>query len=105
MAAAELVDAYRLHGHTAARLDPLASEPRGHPMLARRSTGSVRRTWTPFPCVAPGPGGGGRQHAVRPGLAAETYTSTIGYEYEHLEDPARREWLRRGSRTGITGVR
>ena len=34
MAAAELVDAYRLHGHTAARLDPLAGEPRSHPMLS-----------------------------------------------------------------------
>ena len=23
-----------------------------------------------------------------------TYTGTIGYEYEHLEDPEAREWLR-----------
>src|SRR5690606_37996387 len=32
-AAGELVDAYRLHGHRAARLDPLGSTPPGHPML------------------------------------------------------------------------
>ncbi|HEX6064314.1 MAG TPA: hypothetical protein VFZ04_08850, partial [Longimicrobiales bacterium] len=29
----ELVDAIRLHGHRAARLDPLGSERSGHPML------------------------------------------------------------------------
>ncbi|MEJ2504118.1 MAG: hypothetical protein P8177_12540, partial [Gemmatimonadota bacterium] len=34
MAAAELVDAYRLQGHTAARLDPLGGESRGHSMLS-----------------------------------------------------------------------
>ena len=32
-AAGELVDAYRLHGHRAARLDPLGSKPPGHPQL------------------------------------------------------------------------
>src|SRR5690606_6682715 len=32
-AAGELVDAYRLHGHRAARLDPLGTTPPGHPML------------------------------------------------------------------------
>src|SRR5690625_672584 len=33
IAAAALVDAYRLHGHHAAELDPLGSEPEGHPAL------------------------------------------------------------------------
>src|SRR5215211_7918130 len=32
-AAGELVDAYRLHGHRLAQLDPLGSPPPGHPML------------------------------------------------------------------------
>jgi 2-oxoglutarate dehydrogenase complex dehydrogenase (E1) component-like enzyme len=32
-AAGELVDAYRLHGHRAARTDPLGSTPPGHPAL------------------------------------------------------------------------
>src|SRR5690606_18587450 len=33
VAAAALVDAYRLHGHLAAKVDPLGSPPVGHPML------------------------------------------------------------------------
>jgi 2-oxoglutarate dehydrogenase E1 component len=30
----------------------------------------------------------------------ETYTGSIGYEYEHLEDPAQREWLREQIESG-----
>jgi 2-oxoglutarate dehydrogenase E1 component len=47
-AAGELVDAYRLHGHRAAHLDPLGAEPPGHPMLLPEFHGiTIRR---PGPC-------------------------------------------------------
>jgi 2-oxoglutarate dehydrogenase E1 component len=95
MAAAELVDAYRLHGHTAARLDPLASEPRGHPMLAPSFHGIQARDLETIPASLLDLGEAGTSMKAVLGWLRETYTSTIGYEYEYLEDPARREWLRR----------
>ena len=95
MAAAELVDAYRLQGHTAARLDPLGGEPRGHPMLSTDYHGIEARDLDAIPASLLGldhAGSGMRDvlHWLR-----ETYTGSIGYEFEHLEDPKRREWLRR----------
>jgi hypothetical protein len=30
----------------------------------------------------------------------DTYTGSIGYEYEHLEDPSQREWLREQIESG-----
>jgi 2-oxoglutarate dehydrogenase E1 component len=94
MAAAELVDAYRLHGHTAARLDPLGSDSRGHPMLAPSFHGIDASDLDAIPASLLGLGDGVSMRSVLDWLRA-TYTSTIGYEYEHLEDPGRREWLRR----------
>lgn len=95
MAAAELVDAYRLHGHTAARLDPLHGEPRGHPMLSPSFHGIEASDLESIPASLLDLGEAGvSMHAVL-GWLRETYTATVGYEYEHLEDPGRREWLRR----------
>jgi 2-oxoglutarate dehydrogenase E1 component len=95
MAAAELVDAYRLHGHTAARLDPLGNEPRGHPMLSPEFHGIRSDDLRAVPASLLDLGGPGVSMQQVLGWLRTTYTSTIGYEYEHLEDPDRREWLRR----------
>jgi 2-oxoglutarate dehydrogenase E1 component len=94
MAAAELVDAYRLHGHTAARLDPLDSDPPGHPMLAPTFHGIEAAELDTIPASLLELGDAGDSMESVLGWLRATYTSTIGYEYEHLEDPARREWLR-----------
>jgi 2-oxoglutarate dehydrogenase E1 component len=95
MAAAELVDAYRLHGHTAARLDPLGSAPRGHPMLAPVFHGIQESDLDLIPASLLDLGESGVSMRTVLAWLRQTYTDTIGYEYEHLEDPARREWLRR----------
>jgi 2-oxoglutarate dehydrogenase E1 component len=95
MAAAELVDAYRLHGHTAARLDPLQSEPRGHPMLAPSFHGIQATDLAAIPASLLDLGAAGVSMESVLAWLRQTYTGTIGYEYEHLEDPSRREWLRR----------
>jgi 2-oxoglutarate dehydrogenase E1 component len=100
MAAAELVDAYRLHGHTAAHLDPLNSDPRGHPMLAPSFHGIEATELDSIPASLLDLGGSGVSMQSVLGWLRETYTSTIGYEYEHLEDPGRREWLRRHIEAG-----
>jgi 2-oxoglutarate dehydrogenase E1 component len=95
MAAAELVDAYRLHGHTAARLDPLGSQPRGHPMLSPEFHGIEAAHLDAIPASLLDLGEAGVSMEAVLGWLRETYTGSIGYEFEHLEDPRRREWLRR----------
>jgi 2-oxoglutarate dehydrogenase E1 component len=92
-AAGELVDAYRLHGHRAARLDPLGSDPAGHPMLSPDFHGISREELEALPSALIDDLPGETMNEVLDSLQ-RTYTSSIGYEYEHLEDPASREWLR-----------
>ncbi|HUE77006.1 MAG TPA: 2-oxoglutarate dehydrogenase E1 component [Longimicrobiales bacterium] len=94
MAAAELVDAYRLHGHTAARLDPIGSEPRGHPMLSPAFHGIEASELGGIPASLLDLGEPGVSMEEVLGWLQRTYTDAIGYEFEHMEDPGRREWLR-----------
>jgi 2-oxoglutarate dehydrogenase E1 component len=95
-AAGELVDAYRLHGHRAARVDPLGSTPPGHPMLDPEFHGIEESALAQVPIeIMDGLPSGGRTVADAIEFMKQTYTGVIGYEYEHLEDPLQREWLRR----------
>ncbi|MFN8188109.1 MAG: 2-oxoglutarate dehydrogenase E1 component [Gaiellales bacterium] len=95
-AAMALVKAYRMHGHLAARLDPLGSEPVGDPALEpenlqpsltpdlqRRIPASVLRVAVAGETLA----------EALPRLRA-TYCSTIAYELEHIGSHEQRVWLR-----------
>ncbi|MBI4544118.1 MAG: 2-oxoglutarate dehydrogenase E1 component, partial [Gemmatimonadetes bacterium] len=101
MAAGELVDAYRLHGHAAARLDPLGGRRPGHPMLDPTFHGISREDLTSIPAALLGFEHAGRSMAEVLEWLEATYTGTIGYEYEHLESPERREWLREQIESGV----
>jgi 2-oxoglutarate dehydrogenase E1 component len=92
-AAGELVDAYRLHGHRAARLDPLGTAPPGHPMLEPEFHGISHEALSTVPSALIDDLPGNTMDEVLRWLQ-HTYTDSIGYEYEHMEDPASREWLR-----------
>ena len=100
-AAGELVDAYRLHGHRAARVDPLGTRPPGHPMLETDFHGISDADLAALPAALvadlPGPG---RTMAEALAWLRDTYTGPIGYEFEYLEDPTHREWLRQQIETG-----
>jgi len=101
-AAMALVKAYRMHGHLAARLDPLGSEPMGDPaldetrlvpaltpdLLARIPAGLLRLS-------VPGE----TLLDALPRLR-EVYTGSIAYEIEHISDHAERVWLRKAIETG-----
>jgi 2-oxoglutarate dehydrogenase E1 component len=101
-AAMALVKAHRMHGHLAARLDPLGSEPPGDPALEperlipkltpelqARVPASVLRLYVPGETLAD----------ALPRLS-DTYCGTIAYEIEHIADHEKRVWLRQAIESG-----
>ncbi|MBA3733748.1 MAG: 2-oxoglutarate dehydrogenase E1 component [Actinobacteria bacterium] len=101
-AAMALVKAHRMHGHLAAHLDPLGSEPPGDPALEperlipkltpelqEQVPASVLRLYVPGATLAD----------ALPRLS-DTYTGTIAYEIEHISDHEKRVWLRQAIESG-----
>jgi 2-oxoglutarate dehydrogenase E1 component len=95
-----LVKAYRTHGHLAARLDPLGSDPVGDPALEpdtlkltpelqERIPASVLRVHVPGETLA----------EVLPHLR-QTYCGTMAYEIEHISNHEERVWLRKAIESG-----
>ena len=97
-----LVKAYRMHGHLAARLDPLGSEPPGDPALEperlvpkltpelqRQVPARLLRTYV-----------GGETMADALPRLQETYCGTSAYELEHISDHEERVWLRQAIESG-----
>jgi multifunctional 2-oxoglutarate metabolism enzyme len=99
-AATSLLKAHRMHGHLAAKLDPLASEPEGDPALDPETVGltpelmaripaKILRTYVPGATLAD----------ALPHLK-ETYCGTIAYEIEHIASHRQRTWLRERIESG-----
>ena len=101
-AAMALVKAHRMHGHLAAHLDPLGSEPPGDPALEAerlippltpelqaRIPASLLRLYVP-----------GETLADALPLLRETYCGTSAYEIEHISDHEERVWLRQAIESG-----
>jgi len=91
--AAALVEAYRELGHFAARLDPLGSDPGGHPMLKPEFHGIGPDELAGIPAAALGLERLGRTAAEVIDRLREIYCGPIGYELGHVENPAERDWL------------
>ena len=101
-AAMALVKAYRMHGHLAARLDPLGSEPMGDPALDEtrleppltpelqaRIPARLLRLYVPGETLL---------EALPP--LREVYCGSSAYEIEHISDHAERVWLRQAIESG-----
>jgi 2-oxoglutarate dehydrogenase E1 component len=101
-AAMALVKAHRMHGHLAARLDPLGSEPVGDPALEperleprlteelmRQIPARVLRVHVPGETLAD----------ALPHLR-QTYCGTMAYEIEHISNHEERVWLRTAIESG-----
>jgi 2-oxoglutarate dehydrogenase E1 component len=100
--AVNLAHAIRDHGHLAARLDPLGSPPRGDPMLLPAAHGLSEDDLRRLPAslvgrpIADGaPNADAAIEALR-----RVYCGSIGYDYDHIWQPAEREWLRHAAETG-----
>jgi 2-oxoglutarate dehydrogenase E1 component len=90
---ARLVRRYRQHGHLAARLDPLGTEPEGSPFLDPAALGFAAADLAAP--AGPSPFRGAAGETLDDLLAAlrETYSGPVGVEYMELDDPERRAWL------------
>src|SRR5438270_1357861 len=101
-AAMALVKAFRMHGHLAARLDPLGSEPPGDPALEPER---LIPKLTPE-LMAKIPARLLRLYVEGETLAEayprlqEVYCGPIAYEIEHISDHEERVWLRQAIESG-----
>jgi multifunctional 2-oxoglutarate metabolism enzyme len=99
-AATSLLKAYRTHGHLAARLDPLGSEPKGDPALQPENLNLTPELMAKIPASilrveCPGE----TLLDVLPRMR-EAYCGTIAYQIEHLSSHQQRVWLRERIETG-----
>ncbi len=99
-AATTYVHRVRSHGHLAARLDPLGSEPEGDPGLDPEALGLTPELQARIPAklfqvYVPG----ATLADALPHLR-ETYCGTIAYEIEHVGSHRQRVWLREHIESG-----
>jgi len=99
-AATSLLKGYRTHGHLAARLDPLGSEPKGDPAIQPENLNLTPELMAQIPA-----------EILRIGVEGETllealprmraaYCGTMAYQIEHLSSHQQRMWLREMIETG-----
>jgi 2-oxoglutarate dehydrogenase E1 component len=99
-AATALLKAFRTHGHLAARLDPLGSQPEGDPALEPEPLGLTPELMAQIPAKIL------RMYVPGATLAdalphlRETYCGTIAYEIEHIASHRQRVWLRERIESG-----
>ncbi|MES1248441.1 MAG: 2-oxoglutarate dehydrogenase E1 component [Actinomycetota bacterium] len=99
-AAMRLVNAYRSHGHLAAHLDPLGSEPPGDPQLQPEHFNLTPELMARIPASLLGLYLESATLAdALPKLRA-TYCGAIAYEIEHISDHEERHWLRQAIESG-----
>ena len=99
-AASTLLHRFRSHGHLAARLDPLGSEPEGEPQLDPETAGLTPQVMAQIPArilrmYVPGE----TLAEALPNLR-QTYCGTIAYEIEHISSHRQRVWLREQIESG-----
>ena len=99
-AATSVVKAHRMHGHLAARLDPLGEQPVGDPALAPESVHLTPELMEAIPASVLRVAVPGETFAEALPHLQETYTGTIAYEIEHISDHEERVWLRQTIESG-----
>jgi multifunctional 2-oxoglutarate metabolism enzyme len=99
-AATSLLKAYRTHGHLAAHLDPLGSEPKGDPALQPENVNLTPELMAKIPASILRIGVPGESLLEALPRMRIAYCGTIGYQFEHLSSHQQRLWLREMIETG-----
>jgi 2-oxoglutarate decarboxylase len=99
-AATSLLKGYRTHGHLAAHLDPLGSEPKGDPALAPENLNLTPALMSQIPASILRIGVPGETLLEALPRMRDAYCGTIAYQFEHLSSHQQRIWLREMIETG-----
>jgi 2-oxoglutarate decarboxylase len=99
-AAMALVKAFRMHGHLAAHLDPLGTEPVGDPALNPAPLGLTPEIMAAIPSKVLRIAVPGRTLAESLPYLQATYCGTMAYEIEHISTHEERVWLREKIESG-----
>jgi multifunctional 2-oxoglutarate metabolism enzyme len=99
-AAATMLSRVRSHGHLAAHLDPLGSEPVGDPQLDPASVGLTPELMAKVPTKVLQTYAPGATFAEALPHLREIYCGTIAYEVEHIASHRQRVWLREQIESG-----
>ncbi len=91
--ATALVQAFRDHGHQLAEIDPLGTPPPGHPQLDPSFFGTSMEELQSLPASVVVGNGSEEKLADYLERLRRAYCGSIGYQFEHLEDPDRVQWL------------
>jgi 2-oxoglutarate dehydrogenase E1 component len=99
-AATSVVKAHRMHGHLAARLDPLGSAPQSDPALDPANVNLTDHLMRAIPASVLRVAVPGESFADALPHLQETYCGTVAYEIEHISDHEQRVWLRQSIESG-----
>jgi multifunctional 2-oxoglutarate metabolism enzyme len=100
-AATSVVKAFRMHGHLAANLDPLGTEPPGDPALDPETVNLTPALMAQIPARVLRIAVEGETFADALPHLQETYCGTIAYEIEHISDHEQRVWLRQAIESNL----
>jgi 2-oxoglutarate dehydrogenase E1 component len=100
--AVQLATAIREYGHLAVQTDPLGSPPPGAPELDAATYGISEEDLVNVPANAVGgavvDGSANALEAIR--RLRERYTTTIGFDFDHIQVAEERKWLERVAESG-----
>ncbi|MBM3667783.1 MAG: multifunctional oxoglutarate decarboxylase/oxoglutarate dehydrogenase thiamine pyrophosphate-binding subunit/dihydrolipoyllysine-residue succinyltransferase subunit [Actinobacteria bacterium] len=99
-AGTSLLKAYRTHGHLAADLDPLGSEPKGDPAIQPETLNLTPELMSRLPAEILRIGVEGETLLEALPRMRDAYCGTIAYQIEHLSSHQQRMWLREMIETG-----
>jgi 2-oxoglutarate dehydrogenase E1 component len=99
-----LVKAFRTHGHLAAHLDPLGSEPIGDPALDPVPLGLTPDVMAQIPASVLRVAVPGETLLDAYPHLQETYCGTLAYQVEHIASHGERMWLREQIESGAVSV-
>ena len=99
-AAMALVKAFRMHGHLAAHLDPLGTQPIGDPALDPATLGLTPEVMAAIPSKVLRIAVPGNTLAESLPYLQATYCGTMAYEIEHISTHEERVWLREKIESG-----